>query len=330
MNQPAYMSYESVDATPASPLRVLVVDDDQDSRQLIGDALASFGYDCRVASNGAEAWEMHHADPADVILSDWRMPCVDGIELCRRARVADGSSGYTYFILMTAFGDKQHFLDGMGAGADDYLTKPIDLDALSARLVSASRVMAVQRRLAERNARLTHDSQVSFRLARVDALTTVGNRLRMNEDLAAIWARAQRHADPCCIAICDVDDFKAYNDSYGHLAGDDALRFISQRIRDELRRGDAVYRYGGEEFLAVLPDQSLTEAKLAMNRVRRSVEALGLPTKGPRGRLTISVGVAQLVPKIDRSLEAWLKRADDALYAAKARGRNRVELSARE
>jgi two-component system chemotaxis response regulator CheY len=253
------------------------------------------------------------------------MPRMDGVELCRRTRRADDDGAYTYFIFMSAFGDREHLLRGMEAGADDYQTKPIDLDELQARLVSAARVVTLYHKLAEKNRVLRRDSQTSFRQARVDSLTGVGNRLRMTEDIGAAWERAKRYGQRYSIAICDVDWFKRYNDFYGHVAGDEVLRQIAQSIREELRRGDAVYRYGGEEFLVLLPEQPLAEAAHAMTRVRRAIEGLRIPTDGGRGTVTISIGVSELAPT-DEGPAHWIARADRALYAAKAEGRNRLNV----
>jgi two-component system cell cycle response regulator len=303
---------------------VLVVDDDTGSCRALEKAIVSLGHSCRTASDGLEAWQMHQASHADVILSDWQMPRMDGLELCRRTRVADQEKAYTYFIFMTAFDDREHFLRGMDAGADDYQVKPVDLEELQARLVSAGRVVSLYRKLAEKNSALRRDSQTSFSLARVDALTGLANRLRLNEDLAAIWSQARRYGRRYSAALCDIDWFKLYNDHLGHLAGDAALRNIAQMLRGQLRRADGIYRYGGEEFLVVLPEQSVTEALQVGERMCRAVEKAAIRTVAGDGVVTISIGVAELTPE-DQTVEAWLDRADLALYEAKANGRNRVE-----
>lgn len=311
--------------TPAVPLKVLVVEADPVSRGALKRAIRLFGYECRTARDGEEAWEMHQEEHADVILSDWQLARMDGVELCRRTRVSDEEGRYTYFIFMTSFGDKEHFLLGMQAGADDYHTKPIDLDELRARLASAGRVVALYRRLAEKNKMLRMDSQTSFREARVDALTGVANRLRMSEDFAVLWSRVERYGHRFSIAIADIDFFKKYNDCFGHVAGDEVLKRVAETVRDQLRQGDSLYRYGGEEFVIVLPEQSLAEAVLAMERVRSAVEKLAIPSARPDSVVTASFGVAELARPLDGSVEDWLRRADAALYRAKARGRNRVE-----
>jgi len=304
-------------------LKVLVVDGDPLSRVGLQQAVHRLGHECRTAKDGLEAWEMLQSERADVVLSDWSLPRMGGVELCRRVRAADGDGPYTYFIFMTGFDDREHFLRGMEAGADDYHTKPVDIEELQARLVSAGRVLSLYRKLADKNLQLRRDSQTSFHAARVDPVTGIANRLRMDEDLEVLWSRAQRYGHPFAAALCDIDEFKKYNDHFGHVAGDEVLRRVAQSIRKGLRQGDALYRFGGEEFLVVLPEQSLNEAIRAMDRVRGAIEQLAI--QAPNGLLTISVGVAELDLALDRTLKDWLRRADTALYLAKESGRNRVE-----
>ncbi len=309
--------------------KVLIVDDDRDIREAVELAVSSFGHTCALACDGRQAWEMHTRDRADIILSDWRMPKMDGIELCRLVRSDDPTRPYTHFIFVTANDDKAQAAEAMRAGADDYLTKPVDLDDLEMRLTVARRTLALHRELRSQNKILIRDSARVSIEARTDSLTAASNRLALTEDLQALAARAERYHHRYCAALCDIDQFKAYNDHYGHLAGDDALRSVAHAIQCELRRGDRFYRYGGEEFLALLPEQTLSEAAVAMDRVRRAVESLRIPhapaANGPY--VTISVGIAALGPDAGKdSLEGWLHRSDTALYAAKARGRNRVEV----
>ena len=318
----------NIDGPPHGPLRVLVVDDDPDSREMLEIAITSIGHSCILASDGAEAWEKQRAQPVDTILCDWEMPRMSGIELCKRVRAQDDVL-YTYFVLMTGRGDKEHFFQGMRAGADDYLTKPLDLEELEVRLLSATRVIKMQRALAERNAALRTESKESFNKARVDPLTESANRLRLREDLDALQSRAARYGHRYSAALCDVDQFKEYNDTFGHLGGDVALRTVAGAIGERLREGDTLYRYGGEEFLVILPEQGIEDANIVMERVRAGVEELGIPQpKAARGVLTISVGIAQFDPDHE-TCDDWLKRADEALYRAKRNGRNRVEIDVR-
>jgi two-component system cell cycle response regulator len=308
------------------PLDVLIAEDEEDSRDALQSAVRSLGHSCRAARDGVEALAMHEATRADVILSDWKMPRMSGLELCRRVREDDTARSYTHFIFVTANGDKAHFIHGMHAGADDYIAKPVDMDELQARLVAARRVVFLHRELRERNSSLRHDSERSHVAARTDRLTDAFNRLALEEDLETLAARALRYGHEYCAALCDIDDFKKYNDHFGHLAGDDALRVIARNIRGALRRGDVFYRYGGEEFLAILPEQSLREATLGMDRVRRTIERLAIPHAPDAGRpfVTISVGISALDASSDGAIDAWLRRTDAALYLAKARGRNCV------
>lgn len=312
----AWESYEA-----AASLDVLVVDDHAATRSGIAKAVRGLGHVCREAVDGDDAWQMLEAVRADVVISDWQMPGLSGPELCRRLRAASADAPYTYFILMTGYHDRAQLLGAMSAGADDFQRKPVDVDELEARLVSASRVVALHRRLAAQTSALRRDSATLFAASRTDALTEVGNRLRMDEELATACARAQRYGHRYSLAICDLDRFKDYNDARGHLAGDRALREVSAALSRCLRRGDSVYRYGGEEFVVLLPEQDLLEATLAVERIRAEVE--GLAIAAPASVLTLSAGVAQL-DAVDDSPATWLGRADEALYAAKAAGRNRV------
>lgn len=316
--------HEAPSASTAWPLQVLVVDDDPVTRTGIAKAVRALGHVCREAPDGERAWGMLEERRADVVISDWRMPGMSGPALCRRTRATAEEGGpYTYFILVTGLHDREHLLEGMAAGADDFQKKPVDLDELEARLVSAARVVDLHRRLAVQAKDLRRDSQTFFAASRTDTLTGLGNRLRMDEELAAARARADRYGHHYCLAICDVDNFKSFNDTLGHLAGDVALRRVAEAFREELRAGDSVYRYGGEEFVLLLPEQSLSEGVLAIERIRAAIEKLAIPA--PRGVLTVSAGVAELEGDVDDTVEGWIARADAALYEAKAHGRNRVE-----
>jgi len=306
-------------------MRVLIAEDDAISRTILRRALQSMGHSCLLANDGIEAWQRLVEDKPDIVISDWLMPGMDGIDICRKLRATEAGS-YTYFIFITALGDKHHFVKGMEAGADDYLTKPIDLDELAARLVAAARVTSLHRRLIEQNVELERLGRLSFEAARTDPLTLVGNRLRLRDDFDRMRGRVERYGQRYAAALCDVDMFKDYNDRYGHMAGDEALVAVASTLTRTLREGDAVYRYGGEEFLVILPEQTAASAVVAMDRVRVAVERLGIEHAGnaPLGVVTMSVGVAEVVSSDKPPWEKWLKRADLALYAAKSQGRNRV------
>jgi two-component system cell cycle response regulator len=309
------------------PLKVLVAEDDASAREILDQVMRRLGHACRTARDGHEAWAMHRANRADLVLSDWKIPKLDGLELCRRIRDSDAPHWHTHFILMTGRNDRPCLVDGLNAGADEYVTKPIDLAELEARLEAARRVVTMRRALQAANLSLRRDSARDYKAARTDPLTAVSNRRRLKEDLEPLQGRASRYGHRYCAALCDIDMFKSYNDAFGHQAGDDALCRVAATIQAHLRSGDTLYRYGGEEFLVLLPEQSLDHAVVGANRVRQEVERLHIKRLpfAPKTFLTLSAGVAELG---GGSVEDWLRRADEALYRAKALGRNRVEVAA--
>jgi two-component system cell cycle response regulator len=307
-------------------MKILIVDDSKMYRELLTQTIEEFGHDFQSAEDGLRGWERFRAEGADVIVSDWMMPGIEGVELCRRVR-REGGRPYTYFILLTALEDRKHLVEAMEAGADDYLTKPLNQDDLRARLIAAARVTSLHRRLAKTQAELEHLNRELHQQARRDPLTGVGNRLRLSEDLEALAGRVERYGHRYSIALCDVDKFKLYNDSYGHAAGDEVLHVVASKLAETSRRGDAVYRYGGEELLILFPEQELPTAALAAERMRVQIEGLGIEHRASvaSGVVTISVGVAHLEP--GDTPDSVLRRADEALYEAKEQGRNRVVAS---
>jgi diguanylate cyclase (GGDEF)-like protein len=299
---------------PAPPvMHILIADDDPGTRLIVAAAVERLGHDCTVAVDGAEAWIRFPEVRPDVVIADWEMPGLDGTELTRRIR-RQVDVPYPYVIVLTARAGQEHALGAMEAGADDLVFKPLQSEELQRMLVGAARVTTLHRRL--------------HRDARQDALTGLGNRHRLTEDLEAMHARAQRYGHRWCAALVDVDHFKGYNDGAGHLEGDRLLRRIGAALASTVRGGDTVYRYGGEEFLVLLPEQTLDTAALAAERLRGVVEDLGV-AHPDGGVVTVSVGVAGPAGGGDAA-DALVARADAALYAAKAAGRNRIELAGAE
>jgi len=311
-------------------MNILIAEDDIIPRRILQAILERQGHTLFVASDGETAWDLYQRHGAEVILSDWMMPGMDGLELCRRVRAAsEGRPGepYTYFVLLTAFGDRTHFLEGMQAGADDYLVKPFDPSHLEARLLVAERVTRLHQDLRDLNRKL-------WDLARRDALTGLYNRLQLREDLASMRDLVDRRGTPWTVALCDVDYFKRYNDRYGHLAGDEALRRVADVLRDvrtginpgkkEVGSSAMAYRYGGEEFCLLL-NVPLESAHTVLDQVRIRVRDCGIPhADNACGVVTISVGLASVMPGDGSGTEIALKAADQALYLAKERGRDRV------
>jgi two-component system, cell cycle response regulator len=306
-------------------VKVLVADDDATSRLITQVALRSLGHECRVASDGAEAWEAFCTDRPDVVISDWLMPGRTGLQLCRDIR-ADVSGHYVYFIMVSGQGAIDEIAEGMVAGADDYLVKPLDVADLNARLIAAARVTSLHNHLSDQRAELEGLNGKLADLARRDALTGLGNRRALEDDLGLLEARVNRYGHSYCVALFDIDLFKSYNDTYGHQAGDVALQAVAAQFGRGARSGDAVYRYGGEEFLCIFPEQSMDNATRAVERMRSDICELGITHAGnPQGVITVSAGVAILEADHGRSMSDVVQEADKALYRAKKLGRNRVE-----
>lgn len=306
-------------------MKILVADDDPTSRLIVQTALRTLGHECHTVTDGAQAWDAFRSQMPDVVISDWMMPGLTGLQLCRNIRDHDAGR-YVYFIMVSGQGLLEEILEGMSAGADDYLVKPLDPDDLQARLIGASRVTSLHRQLAQQRDEMKALNHELTAIARHDALTGLGNRRALQEDLELLEARVTRYGHRYCMALIDVDHFKSYNDAYGHQAGDDALQAVAAQLKAKARSGDALYRYGGEEFLCIFPEQSTESGTRAVERMRAGVQRLAVShAENPRGVLTVSAGLAMLHPESTRSASAVLKEADEALYRAKQQGRNRVE-----
>ncbi|MGO4145560.1 GGDEF domain-containing protein [Paenarthrobacter sp. YAF11_1] len=298
-------------------MKVLIADDDQISRMITKAAVEQSGHECIVAVDGDSAWQLYQAHSPEAVVTDLMMPGLNGLDLCRAIRSSEEDT-YTYIILVTSHGSRKDVLAGMEAGADDYVTKPLDPFSLHIRLLAAQRITSLHADLARYRSALTEQ-------ARTDPLTKLHNRLKLTEDLGLLHSRENHDY---CLAMVDVDNFKSYNDIYGHQAGDAALVAIATALAREVRKADAVYRFGGEEFLLVLQDQSPATAAAVMERVRSAVHDLLIEHSGdPDGFLTISAGVSAFTDGHRAGSEQLLREADLALYAAKASGRNRVSLA---
>jgi len=305
-------------------MRILIAEDDSTSRLIVEAAVAQLGHEFVSAKDGQEAWRLFNIGKTDVVVSDRSMPLMDGLELCRRIRGSPGV-GYPYFIFLTSLSDKGRIQDGMDAGADDYLSKPLDPDELSARLVVAARITDLYRQLAGQQSELELLNHKLFDQARTDELTQVANRVKLRDDLAAIARGIAHHGSTYCAIMYDVDHFKLYNDTYGHLDGDEVLRAVAGKLSDNSRPGDQTYRYGGEEFLVILPKEELDGGFQCAERHRAAIEHLAIAHReSPLGRVTVSAGVAEFTQSHGGTIKDWIARADGALYRAKQMGRNRV------
>jgi diguanylate cyclase (GGDEF)-like protein len=301
-------------------VKVLVADDDPGSLMVARAAVERSGHHCLAAADGDEAWALYLEHQPDVVVTDWMMPGMDGLALCRAIRAREQDL-YTYVVLLTSQGSRDDVLAGLEAGADDYVTKPLDPFVLHARLLVARRITTL-------HADLAHYRRVLSRQARTDPLTGLDNRLKLSEDLEQLHRRSGRYGEQYSLAMCDVDNFKSYNDVYGHQAGDLALRAVGAALLGIVRKSDGVYRYGGEEFLLVLPQQSVSAAKALMERVLEAVRDLAIVHAGdPSGQLRLSAGISSFSADHRVDADTLVGEADAALYAAKAAGRNRVELA---
>jgi two-component system cell cycle response regulator len=300
-------------------MRVLIAEDNAVSRRLLQATLTKWGYEVTVCVNGMEAWEALQKEEAPrLAILDWMMPGMDGLEVCRHIRKRGGEP-YIYILLLTAKTQKGDVVAGMDAGADDYLTKPFDAHELKVRLRAGQRIINLQNELI--NAREALRIQATR-----DALTGLLNRATVLEALSKEISRSERSGKPLALAMIDLDHFKNVNDTYGHQAGDIVLREAARRMVNILRTYDQIGRYGGEEFLAVLPDCDLVCAASAAERLRSGLAAQPVVVVESQSlTVTASLGIFSTSELPNASVDELIRVADAALYRAKHQGRNRVE-----
>lgn len=293
-------------------MNILIAEDQAPAALWLRHVLERRGHEVEVAADGQAAWEALIKGGSRLVLADWMMPRLDGVSLCRRIR-AELLSPYIYFVLLTCRDGRADRLEGLRAGADDLLTKPVDPDELDVRLEIAGRILAVHEALDRRNALLSQ-------MASTDPLTGIKNRRRFGEDLEHHAALMARHGRPLSLLLLDVDHFKDYNDDFGHPAGDDVLRRLAEVLRLELRESDVLSRYGGEEFAVLLPATDAEAAREVAERLRVVVAEMRMP----RRPVTISIGIATAEAGRVCEPTQLVEAADAALYRAKRAGRDRV------
>jgi two-component system cell cycle response regulator len=287
----------------------LIAEDNLESQLLLRRLLTRWGHEVIVTSDGLSAWQLlQRSDAPPMAILDWLMPGMDGIDICRKVR-AESEASFIYLVLLTGKVKQQEIIEGIESGADDYLSKPFNQEELRVRLRAGQRIVELHQGLLEQ---ATHD-----------ALTGLWNRKTVIEILQRELARGQRNGDLVAVVLVDIDHFKRINDTLGHPAGDVALRDVAHALRSSLRSSDTLGRYGGEEFLAVLPGCGGNDALAVAEKMRRVLEAEGAP-RTELGPITVSIGVSTS-KGTEFSNEALIKLADEALYRAKQRGRNRVE-----
>jgi two-component system cell cycle response regulator len=300
-------------------MKVLIADDSVISRRLLEAALRRWDYEVVAVANGVDAWEhLQQTDAPQLAILDWMMPGLSGPEVCRLVRQnSKTNQQYTYILLVTSKSEKEDLLEGMEAGADDYITKPFDQSELKVRLGSGRRIVELQEQVLAAQAALREQ-------ATRDSLTKVWNRNSVLEILERELARAVRESSPVGIVMGDLDLFKQVNDTYGHIVGDAVLRETARRMQISVRQYDAVGRYGGEEFLIVLPGCEGPDAESLAERMRLEIgqQPFDLPER--QISITTSFGVTALPRHTVAGGEALIHVADVALYQAKQKGRNRT------
>lgn len=303
---------------------ILIVDDHPDNIAILRDRLQARGYATREATNGAEALAALTVSPLpDLILLDVMLPKMNGFEVARRIK-ADRELPFIPIIIQTALDTTEDKVVGLDSGADDYITKPINLAELEARVRSLLRIKSLQEEVERKKEELSTVNEQLVRIARTDGLTGIDNRRRLEERLTEAIEHAWRLNEPFACLMCDLDLFKSVNDTHGHQAGDAVLRQFAQLLREQAREIDRVGRYGGEEFMFILPGASANAAVVFAERVRKAVEGHTFSFAGEVIRRTMSCGVAGWPHPRIVDVGGLVRAADDALYAAKAAGRNRV------
>ena len=309
MPRPALMEHElSINDATARDLQVLVVDDSPVYRKLVEHALEGNPYSLMFAKSGREALDLVARNLPAIVITDWMMPDLSGLELCQRLR-ADVHRGYTYIILLTSIAEKDNVVKGLAAGADDYLTKPFDPGELLARIGVGRRIIDLHRQIDAKNKLLEE-------MAHSDPLTGLPNR-RAIEDWAARQLRgAARHGFPYWVVLTDLDSFKSINDTHGHHVGDEAIRVLAQELQRAVRATDTCGRLGGDEFGVAMPEADERHASDVASRVRQSLDELNRAGKSPVP-VQFSTGITSWRSGMD--WQAMYQVADKALYVVKRR-----------
>ena len=305
----------TVEASPA----ILLAEDDPVTRMLMTRFLKNAGYEVDAVANGGEALDKMTKRYYPMLITDWEMPQMDGIALCKAVRNMQ-LDGYVYALLLTARDAKEHIIAGLEAGADDFLVKPVHEPELIARLNAGRRILALEHSLRVANQR-------NRILSITDALTGAYNRRYLMEQLPREFERCRRYAYPLSVLMCDLDHFKQVNDQRGHAAGDDVLQQFACRAQKFIRgNSDCIARYGGEEFLIVLPETSHDEGVIVAEKIRSLVSSTPFSTRAGDAVVTVSFGIASTGPSgpdLTLKVDTLIRAADESLYKSKLAGRNR-------
>ena len=302
-------------------MQILVAEDNPVFQSMLNNMLGKWGYEVVLADNGERAWQILQDGKAPPLaILDWMMPGMDGVEICRQIRKA-AQQRYVYVILLTAKTEQKDLVEGMEAGADDYLTKPFNTHELRVRLRAGRRILDLQEQLLQAQEKLREQ-------ATHDGLTGLWNRTSILEILQKEAARSARESLPLAVVMADLDNFKRINDTFGHMAGDHVLRETARRFRANVRTYDAIGRYGGEEFLVVLPGCDEPGGVAQAERLRESIGGQPMATSAGEIPITCSVGLSWCARTDPGETKELLRSADAALYSAKRSGRNRLVVHA--
>lgn len=308
-------------------MKALVIEDTVTSATLICQMLGKMGLDTVRARDGRSGIEAFERERPDLVLLDVIMPDLDGFQVARRLRAIERGVDWTPIIFLSARASDDDLAQGIDAGGDDYLVKPVSEKVLGAKVAAMRRIVRMREVLLRTTHKLDEANRELARRNAIDGLTGIANRGRFDEVLDHEWRRASRSGLPISLLFIDVDEFKAFNDGHGHLPGDECLKDLAGLLEQSLRRpSDLVARYGGEEFAAIMPDTDRHGAFEVAERLREAVSGLRLPhaCSEVASHVTMSLGVATLVPTPGQQPDHLVAAADAALYAAKHAGRNRA------
>ena len=307
-------------------IKVLVVEDSRVTQKVLCNFLERMDIKQPLtAETGAAAIELYRKERPDIILLDAQLPDIDGFEIAEKIRSSEHNDDWTAIIFLTSMTKDEDLARGIQVGGDDYLLKPVSEVVLQAKVRAMQRLVEMQRSLVDVSHQLNAANKELQRLSTTDGLTGIPNRRMFDELSVREWRRCERMKKPIALVMLDIDNFKLFNDEYGHGAGDECLRAVAGQVaRAAPRAADLAARYGGEEFVLVLGETDADGARWVAENVRQHVAELGIPHATPSRRVTISCGVASAMPHSGLSLDVLLRSADHALYEAKAAGRDLV------
>jgi len=301
----------------AQDLKILVADDSAVYRKLVEQTLSDDNHKVIFAKNGREALDLYAKHTPALVITDWTMPDIGGLELCKKIR-QDFQQHFAHIILLTSNTDKEQVVEGLAGGADDYLTKPFHQGELRARVNVGLRVVELHRQVQAKNRQLEE-------MALTDPLTGLANRRAIDIWITRQLSAAARHDFPIWVAICDLDHFKKVNDTYGHEAGDMVLKTFAQILKSNTRQSNICGRHGGEEFLNIITHVERDNSVIAFERIRKQMENQKFTFNNQTFSVTTSMGIAGFRGTRPPAFADLLAQADEALYSAKHKGRNRIE-----